>query len=165
MRISTNVQGSASVRLSISNSVAVARALQDAALAVEISGGKENSSGPGNAKETTTTHGGSRKQRVLVCAQSNAVVDELVVWLCKDGLYDKHREYFRPSLVRVGNVKSVHPDSMDIFIDTLVEKRLIAERSTAKVDDNRHQRISLLCRKLEEVIELIEVRFLWFVRQ
>ena len=100
-----------------------------------------------------------------MCAQSNAAVDELVVRLCKDGLYDKHGEYFRPSLVRVGNVKSVHPDSMDIFIDTLVEKRLIAERSTAKVDDNRHQRISLLRRKLEEVIELIEVRFLWFVRQ
>lgn len=160
MRVSTNARGGASVRLSVSSSVAVARAWQDAALAAEISGGKENLSGLGKTSETTMTHGGSRKRRILVCAQSNAAIDEMVVRLCKDGLYDKHGEFFRPSLVRVGNVNSVHLASMDIFIDTLVEKRLVAERNATFVDDNRQQKISSLCRKLEEVIELIEVRSL-----
>lgn len=159
MRVSKNVRGV------VSSSVAVARAWQDAALAAEISGGNENLSGLGKAKETTMTHGGSRKRRILVCAQSNGAVDELVVRLCKDGLYDKHGEFFRPSLVRVGNVNSVHPASMDIFIDTVVEKRLAAERSATLVDGNRQQKISSLRRKLEEVIESIEVRSLWSFRQ
>lgn len=158
MRVSTNVRGGTTVRLSVPSSVAVARAWQDAALAAEISGGKENLSGLGKARESTTSPGGSRKQRILVCAQSNAAVDELVLRLCKDGLYDKHGEFFRPFLVRVGNEKSVHPASMGIFIDTLVEERLIAERSAANMDDNRQQKTSLLRRKLEEVIETIEVR-------
>ncbi|KAG0553297.1 hypothetical protein KC19_12G000100 [Ceratodon purpureus] len=150
-RVSRNVRGG------VSSSVAVARAWQDAALAAEISGGRENLSGLGKAKETTMTRGGSRKRRILVCAQSNGAVDELVGRLWKDGLYDKDGEFFRPSLVRVGNMNTVHPDSMDIFIDTVVEKRLAAERSATLVDGNRQQRIGLLRRKLEEVIESIEV--------
>lgn len=157
MRVSTNARGGASLRTSVSSSVSLARAWQDAALAVEMSGGKENFPGPGKTKETSN-RGGSRKRRILVCAQSNAAVDELVARLCKDGLYGKHGEFFRPFLVRVGNVKVVHPASMDIFIDTLVEKRLVAERNAVNVEDNRQQKISLLRRKLEEVLESIQVR-------
>lgn len=157
MRGSTSSRGGASLRMAVSSSVALARAWQDAALAAEMSGGKENFPGPGKAKETMN-RGGSRKRRILVCAQSNAAVDELVARLCKDGLYGKHGEFFRPFLVRVGNVNSVHPNSMDIFIDTLVEKRLVAERNAANVEDNRQQKIGSLRRKLEEVIESIQVR-------
>lgn len=159
MRVATNARGGASLRNSVSTSVAYARAWQDAALAAEMGGKKENISGSGKAKETMN-RGGSSKRRVLVCAQSNTAVDELVARFCKDGLYGKDGEFFRPFLVRVGNVKVVHPSSMDIFIDNLVEKRLVAERNAATVEDSRQQRINLLRRKLEEVIESIQVRFI-----
>nr|XP_024386396.1 uncharacterized protein LOC112287553 isoform X3 [Physcomitrium patens]XP_024386398.1 uncharacterized protein LOC112287553 isoform X3 [Physcomitrium patens] len=154
-RVSTNARGGGAVRPSVSSSVALARAWQHAALALEISGGKENLSG--KDKEATMNRGGCGKRRILVCAQSNAAVDELVARLCKDGIYGKHGDFFRPLLVRVGNVNSIHPASMDIFIDTLVGKRLAAEKNATSIDDNRQQKTVMLRRKLEEVIESIQV--------
>jgi hypothetical protein len=66
------------------------------------------------------------KGRALVCAQSNAAVDELVSRL-NEGLYGADGKLYRPYIVRVGNAKTVHSNSMPFFIDTLVEQRLSDE--------------------------------------
>lgn len=143
-------------RSRMQESAAVARAWQDAALAREIGGAKENQLAGGSRE---TDWGGPQKNRVLVCAQSNAAVDELVARMCKDGLYGATGNFFRPFLVRVGNVKTVHPESMPVFIDTLVKERLGAEKESEAdlMENTTQQQAAVLRTKLEEVIESIQV--------
>uniref|UniRef100_A0A0E0QT92 Uncharacterized protein n=1 Tax=Oryza rufipogon TaxID=4529 RepID=A0A0E0QT92_ORYRU len=100
----------------LSQSVAVTRAWQDAALAKQLINDSQ--------REVPTDR--LSKGRVLVCAQSNAAVDELVSRL-SEGLYDTDGKLYKPYIVRVGNAKTVHSNSVPFFIDTLVEQRLADE--------------------------------------
>ncbi len=139
-------------------SAAMTRAWQDAALAREI--GVTGNKGVGGS--TDVQWGGPHKHRVLVCAQSNAAVDELVSRMCKNGLYGPDGNFFRPNLVRVGNIKTVHPESLPVFIDTLVEERLGAEKQgeADALEEKTQKQSAMLRTKLEEVIENIQVQFL-----
>uniref|UniRef100_A0A0D3H8H1 Uncharacterized protein n=1 Tax=Oryza barthii TaxID=65489 RepID=A0A0D3H8H1_9ORYZ len=100
----------------LSQSVAVTRAWQDAALAKQLINDSQ--------REVPTDR--LSKGRVLVCAQSNAAVDELVSRL-SEGLCDTDGKLYKPYIVRVGNAKTVHSNSVPFFIDTLVEQRLADE--------------------------------------
>lgn len=106
----------------ISQSAAIARAWQDAAFARQINEDVEN-----NKKST----GSCSRGRILICAQSNAAVDELVARVSNEGLYGCDGQSYKPYLVRVGNAKTVHPNSLPFFIDTLVENRLGEEKRNA----------------------------------
>jgi superfamily I DNA and/or RNA helicase len=95
------------------------------------------------------------KGRALVCAQSNAAVDELVSRL-NEGLYGADGKLYRPYIVRVGNAKTVHSNSMPFFIDTLVEQRLSDElktRNDGNLSDAESSRS--LRAKLEKVTDRI----------
>ncbi|KAK9097548.1 hypothetical protein Sjap_023045 [Stephania japonica] len=98
----------------ISQSASIARAWQDAAFARQLHEGGETSKSLDNFK----------RGRVLICAQSNAAVDELVSRISNDGLYGSDGSKYKPYLVRVGNAKTVHSCSLPFFIDTLVDQRL-----------------------------------------
>ncbi|KAK7841514.1 putative helicase magatama 3 [Quercus suber] len=106
-------------RPKISETAAIARAWQDAALARQLHEDVQRNS---NSMES------SARGRVLICAQSNAAVDELVSRISSQGLYGSDGKMYKPYLVRVGNVKTVHPNSLPFFIDTLVDQRLVEER-------------------------------------
>lgn len=106
-------------RPKINQSVAIARAWQDAALARQL-----NEDVGRNEKSVES----SFRRRVLICAQSNAAVDELVSRISSQGLYGNDGKMYKPYLVRVGNAKTVHPNSLPFFIDTLVDNRLAGER-------------------------------------
>lgn len=106
-------------RPKISQSAAIARAWQDAALARQIYE---------DAERDKKSSESSVRGRVLICAQSNAAVDELVSRISKEGLYGSDGKTYKPYLVRVGNVKTVHPNSLPFFIDTLVDHRLAEQR-------------------------------------
>jgi senataxin len=106
-------------RPKINQSVAIARAWQDAALARQLNKDVER-----NEKSVESYF----RRRVLICAQSNAAVDELVSRISSQGLYDNDGKMYKPYLVRVGNAKTVHPNSLPFFIDTLVDNRLAEER-------------------------------------
>ncbi|KAJ7567512.1 hypothetical protein O6H91_02G151200 [Diphasiastrum complanatum] len=129
---------------------AVARSWQDAALARELIQESCHSS---------ENFGKSSKGRILVCAQSNAAVDELVFRICKNGIYDAKGSFYKPAIVRVGNAKTVHPDSMPVFIDNLVEQQLDAERihDSEPMEDKIRSNLSNLRAKLEEVTEKIQL--------
>ncbi|KAG7997209.1 hypothetical protein I3843_01G200700 [Carya illinoinensis] len=103
----------------ISQTAAIAKAWQDAALARQLNEDVERSS---KSMENLA------RGRVLLCAQSNAAVDELVSRISSQGLYGSDGKIYKPYLVRVGNVKTVHPNSLPVFIDTLVDQRLVEER-------------------------------------
>lgn len=106
----------------VKESVAIARAWQDAALARQLNEETERRS---KLSESST------RGRVLICAQSNAAVDELISRISSEGLYGNDGKMYKPYLVRVGNAKTVHPNSLPYFIDTLVDHRLAEERMSS----------------------------------
>lgn len=82
-----------------------------------ISNRSKTSSGSGLAAGTGTG------DKMLVCAPSNAAVDEIAKRL-KEGVYDSEGRKFIPKVVRVGAESAVHTSVQDIFLDTLVDKAL-----------------------------------------
>lgn len=132
----------------ISQSAAIARAWQDAALAKQLNDDVEK-----NNKST----GSCSRGRILICAQSNAAVDELVARISNEGLYGCDGQRYRPYLVRVGNAKTVHPNSLPFFIDTLVENRLGEEKRNAhdEKSGNFADSITILRTNLEKLVEQI----------
>lgn len=131
-------------RLQINQSAAIARAWQDAALARQL-----NEDAEGNIMSMSSC---SRGGRVLICAQSNAAVDELVSRISAGGLYGSEGHMYKPYLVRVGNPKTVHPDSLPFFIDTLVDQRLSKEKVK---DGTTGASISTLRSNLESLVDSI----------
>ncbi|PVZ96920.1 hypothetical protein BB558_007155 [Smittium angustum] len=61
--------------------------------------------------------------KLLVCAPSNAAVDEIVQRL-KEGIYDKSGSLYIPTIVRVGQSDSISQSVRDITLDQLVEDEL-----------------------------------------
>ncbi|VAI19196.1 unnamed protein product [Triticum turgidum subsp. durum] len=139
-------------RTKISQTAAVARAWQDAALAKQ----QIKDSQRENPRTERLSKGILSRGRALICAQSNAAVDELVSRLSK-GLYDTEGKLYRPYIVRVGNAKTVHPNSIPFFIDTLVEQRLSDElkiNDESKISSDGESSGSLRAR-LEKVVDRI----------
>ncbi|KAL6846836.1 hypothetical protein ACP4OV_024284 [Aristida adscensionis] len=135
-------------RAKISESAAVTRAWQDAALAKQLIMDSQRE----NPRMTERLP----KGRALICAQSNAAVDELVSRL-SEGLYGADGKLYRPYIVRVGNAKTVHSNSMPFFIDTLVEQRLSDELKTNNDGKNPPETDSSieLRAKLENLVDRI----------
>lgn len=135
----------------INQAAAIARAWQDAALARQLND---------DVQRNTKAVESYLRGRVLICAQSNAAVDELVSRISSQGLYGSDGKMYKPYLVRVGNVKTVHPNSLPFFIDTLVDQRLADERMKlidAKNDLSVDSSIALRS-NLEKLVD--RIRFL-----
>ncbi|XP_028791064.1 helicase SEN1-like, partial [Neltuma alba] len=144
----SNENLSSSTRPKVSQGVAIARAWQDAALARQLS----------DDVQTASKYAGNCvRRRVLICAQSNAAVDELVSRISSQGLYGSNGKMYKPYLVRVGNVKTVHPDSLPFFIDTLVDQRVAEERMHSRdgKDDLRVDSSGALRSSLEKLVDSI----------
>ncbi|KAG1331997.1 hypothetical protein COCNU_02G019650 [Cocos nucifera] len=144
----TNNITCSNLRTQIGQAAAIARAWQDAAFAKQmIKDAEKDSSGPTERPV---------RGRVLICAQSNAAVDELVSRLSQ-GLYGNDGKFYKPYIVRVGNAKTIHPSSLPYFIDTLVEQRLaegVKNQTSAKNDIDVEPSSSLRA-KLEKVVDAI----------
>lgn len=84
--------------------------------------------------------------RLLLCAPSNAAVDELVRRL-KDGVRSMDGEAFSPHVVRIGADSSISSSVRDVFIDELVDKQL----NTTSADDGVTQEISNLRNELDSI--------------
>lgn len=136
-------------RPQISQPVAIARAWQNAALARQLNEDKQRNSKPIDC---------TMKRRVLICAQSNAAVDELVSRISNLGLYDSDGKMYKPYLVRVGNAKTVHPNSLPFFIDTLVDQQLAEERMNSNdvKNDLRTNSSMELRSNLEKLVDRIK---------
>ncbi|KHG27459.1 Helicase SEN1 [Gossypium arboreum] len=133
----------------VSQATAIARAWQDAALARQLNEDVERSK---KSIESST------RGRVLICAQSNAAVDELVSRISSEGLYGRDGKRYKPYLVRVGNAKTVHPNSLPFYIDTLVDHRLAEEKmhtNDARNDLSMEASSTVLRSNLEKVVENI----------
>ncbi|KAH0465398.1 hypothetical protein IEQ34_005501 [Dendrobium chrysotoxum] len=138
-------------RTHLTHSTAVARAWQDAAFAKQLFKDAE--------KESSMPIECASKGRVLICAQSNAAVDELVSRI-SEGLCGNDGKIYKPFIVRVGNAKTVHPNSLPFFIDTLVEVRLAEEITTVGTadggNDSNVETSRSIRAKLEKLVERIQ---------
>ncbi|XWS20599.1 hypothetical protein CRYUN_Cryun31cG0116500 [Craigia yunnanensis] len=134
-------------RTRVSQATAIARAWQDASLARQLNEDIERSK---KSIESST------RGRVLLCAQSNAAVDELVSRISNEGLHGRDGKKYKPYLVRVGNAKTVHPNSLPFFIDTLVDHRLAEEKMNDTRNDSSIESSSTVLRSnLEKLVENI----------
>ncbi|KAK3826338.1 MAG: AAA domain-containing protein [Linnemannia elongata] len=70
--------------------------------------------------------------RILVCAPSNAAIDEIVKRF-KGGIRNTAGEIFIPKVIRVGNIEAVNAEVQDVALDTLIAKEL-ESASTSKDD-------------------------------
>ncbi|KAI5434955.1 hypothetical protein KIW84_021687 [Lathyrus oleraceus] len=97
------------------------------------------------------------RRRILICAQSNADVDELVSRISSPGLYGSNGKMYKPYLVQVGNAKTVHQNSLPFFIDTLVGQRISEDRMPSKdgKNDLRVDSSALLQSNMEKLIDYI----------
>ncbi|MCH79336.1 P-loop containing nucleoside triphosphate hydrolases superfamily protein [Trifolium medium] len=135
-------------RPKINQSAAIARAWQDAATARQLNDDVQSSS---KFSENCA------RQRILICAQSNAAVDELVSRISSHGLYGSNGKMYKPYLVRVGNAKTVHPNSLPFFIDTIVDQRVAEEMMHSKdgKNDLRVDSSAMLRSNLEKLVDSI----------
>lgn len=135
----------------LTHSAEVGRYWQDAAFAKQLLKYAE--------KESSIPSDCASKGRVLICAQSNAAVDELVSRI-NEGICGNDGKIYKPFIVRVGNAKAVHPNSLPFFIDTIVELRLAEELTTGGtadgVNDSNFETSRSLRAKLEKLVERIQ---------
>ncbi|CAB4256527.1 DNA/RNA helicase SEN1 [Maudiozyma barnettii] len=67
-----------------------------------------------------------KKQKVLICAPSNAAVDEICIRL-KDGVYDRNGNLIKPRVVRVGRSDVVNVAIKELTLEELVDRRVSAK--------------------------------------
>lgn len=71
--------------------------------------------------------------KVLICAPSNAAVDELVLRL-RDGVKRPKGELFTPNVVRLGRSDAINAAVRDLTLEELLDKQLQAQHSETVVD-------------------------------
>jgi senataxin len=60
----------------------------------------------------------------MVCAPSNAAVDEITLRVAKEGLWNRDGNVFVPSIVRVGVAASISEEARKYSVDSLVDNRM-----------------------------------------
>lgn len=76
--------------------------------------------------------------KVLICAPSNAAIDELVVRL-KNGVVDAFGKSFTPKIVRLGRSDIMSPSVRELSLEELVDKALSVRAKEAPIDPNIRQ--------------------------
>ncbi|KAH8104550.1 SEN1 N terminal-domain-containing protein [Cristinia sonorae] len=89
-------------------------------------------------------------KKILLCAPSNAAIDEITNRL-KGGISGGSRKETIPKVVRVGAPKSMHVSVKDVSLDALVEQKLNSTSNAAVQDASSD--IALLRSQLEAVRE------------
>ena len=87
-------------------------------------------------------------KKLLVCAPSNAAVDELVMRF-KEGVKTINGQHRRISVVRIGRSEAINANILDVTLDALVSARLgsdpkngINQREETQKFMNEHQQVS-----------------------
>lgn len=83
-------------------------------------------------------------RRVLVCAQSNAAIDELLGRLSARGLATGHHTTRAVSMLRLGSFESAHPAALQFHIDHVVDGLAPGKDQVAGRSEVARLRIELL---------------------
>ncbi|KAI5968388.1 SEN1 [Candida margitis] len=77
----------------------------------------------------------SEKAKILICAPSNAAVDELVVRL-RNGVRNSKGEHMPLKVVRLGRSDAINPAVRDLTLEELVDKELQTKQVDVAADPN-----------------------------
>src|ERR1700738_3666518 len=100
------------------------------------------------------------KPRVLLCAPSNAAVDEIVLRLI-GGIRNSQGQQYQPNIVRVGRSDNINPHVRRVTLDELVDSKL--EASAPKSDKGAVDE-QILRQELQKVLELRNAKGLEYDR-
>lgn len=89
-------------------------------------------------------------KKVLLCAPSNAAIDEIANRL-KEGVSGAGRRSVIPKVVRVGTEKSINVSVKDISLDNLVDQKLDSTQSARGGSKDSASEIAVLRSELETV--------------
>ncbi|KAK6461483.1 DEAD-box type RNA helicase [Scheffersomyces coipomensis] len=92
----------------------------------------------------------SNPQKILVCAPSNAAVDELVLRL-RDGVKNSEGKPMNPKVVRLGRSDVINAAVRDLTLEEQVEKELSARSSDFNVDPSIRQELSKCSEEMKKV--------------
>ncbi|EIN12594.1 hypothetical protein PUNSTDRAFT_118369 [Punctularia strigosozonata HHB-11173 SS5] len=89
-------------------------------------------------------------KKVLVCAPSNAAIDEVASRL-KEGLSGSGKRGIQPKVVRVGADKALNISVKDIALDALVEQKMNAAPNAKELNKDSNAEIIALRQEIEAV--------------
>lgn len=92
-------------------------------------------------------------KKILLCAPSNAAIDEIANRL-KEGVSGAGRRSVIPKVVRVGTEKAINVSVKDISLDNLVDQKLDSSQSARGSSKDSASEIALLRSELETVRQL-----------
>ncbi|ODV91135.1 hypothetical protein CANCADRAFT_12256, partial [Tortispora caseinolytica NRRL Y-17796] len=99
------------------------------------------------------------KKRILICAPSNAAVDELVVRL-KNGLTSTAGQSISPRIVRLGRDEVVNSAVIDVTLQSLVESKLQGDNEAASIgsgaDNDLRKQLDILGSERNRVRDMLD---------
>lgn len=96
-----------------------------------------------------------QKTKLLLCAPSNAAVDEIVLRLI-GGIRNAQGQRYSPNIVRVGRSDNINPHVRDVTLDELVDKRL--ESTAPKPSEKGAMDEQSLRARLNKILDLRNVK-------
>ena len=96
-----------------------------------------------------------KRPRILVCAPSNAAVDNVILKIMEDGFIDGHGCRYNPSIVRIGSGQSV--SVKDVCLEEKVDTYLSDANDISKLD-NTIDGFKAECRKIHSDITKLRQR-------
>ncbi|KAF9962222.1 DEAD-box type RNA helicase [Mortierella alpina] len=93
--------------------------------------------------------------RILVCAPSNAAIDEIVKRL-KGGIRNTTGEIFIPKVVRVGTLDTVNAEVKDVALDSLIAKELESASTSKEEFQSAAQSINSMLDKMKQLQQELE---------
>lgn len=78
---------------------------------------------PGSRINLNNNDNNEKKKKILICAPSNAAVDELVLRIRK-GIKNSKGEVFKPNVVRLGKSDAINEQVKDLTLEEQVDKQL-----------------------------------------
>ncbi|KAI9338235.1 AAA domain-containing protein [Obelidium mucronatum] len=109
--------------------------LTSAATAINAPGGGNAIKTPVQASRNVQPSSAAKKNRLLICAPSNAACDEIVRRL-KMGILNAQGKEFKPRIVRLGTSDSIGADIRDLTIESLIKEQLANDAEFRKVNQD-----------------------------
>ena len=77
-------------------------------------------------KNISTSKQSYTRKKILICAPSNAAVDEICRRLL-GGVLNSHGIIYRPQILRIGNEVGISPDCLEVSLNNKIEQTLLSE--------------------------------------
>ncbi|ORY86980.1 AAA domain-domain-containing protein [Protomyces lactucae-debilis] len=97
------------------------------------------------------------KRKILLCAPSNAAVDEIVLRL-KSGIFDSHGKRYVPKVVRMGMSDAINVNVRDVTLDVLLDEMLMKNEENLKGKNTSGGDPAVLREKLNDTLKERDVQ-------